>query len=673
MKTGSARKMKIQKRLLALFFTTASAHAATDSGLDQLLSLSLEELMATKVKISTSTEQPLTKAPSVVSVITADDIKATGATNITDVLQSIPGIYVRTNLLAYRPQITFRGANGTQTLLMVNGEPIRDLVWSAGIFTKGLPTTMIDHIEIIRGPGSALFGSDASAGVINVITKTAVGIGQSEAGGRVGSFDSREGWAQYGGNWNGVDVALTAELSHTDGNNPYIPKDKLGNAGYAQYGYDNQDVRFSAAIDNWRLLADHTQHGDLGTGLTGAGILDPRTRASDSRTDMALLYNNAEYAKDWGLNAEVRYYQLSYSSGNGFYEQAPGYLGTYPDGQINQQRSAQRGYSAEVSGLYTGFRTHALRIGGGYKLDDLYYVEQHVNFGTGPAGTTLPAGSPLVDISDTPYAYAPEKARRIRYVFLQDVWTIANDWELTAGVRYDHYSDFGSATNPRLALVWQTTDQLVTKLMYGRAFRAPSYLELYSLTSATRPNPSLTPERSNTVDLAFSYSASRDLKLGIDFYRFEQTNLIGGDTSVPQKYQNLGNNTARGVELEAQWQAAKTLRVSGNYTTRSETILYNSVPKRKSYMRADWSFMPRWNWDVQINRIGERQASATRQLDAYTLADTTLRYMHSKEWEVALSVRNLLNADAWDYSSVLPYNLPLPRRSFYTELRYKFQ
>lgn len=663
--------MNIQKRLLAFFFTATSAHAATDSRLDQLLSLSLEELMATKVKISTSTEQPLTKAPSVVSVITADDIKATGATNITEVLQSIPGIYVRTNLLAYRPQITFRGAAGTQTLLMVNGQPIRDLVWSAGIFTKGMPTTMIDHIEIIRGPGSALFGSDASAGVINVITKTAAGIGHSEAGGRAGSFDSQEGWVQYGGNWNGVDVALTAELSHTDGNNPYIEKDRQSpsTAGDAQYGYDNQDVRFSAAIENWRLLADHTHHGNLGIGLTGGGILDPRTKASDSRTDLALLYNNAEVVRDWGLNAEVRYYQLSYSSGNGFYEQPPGAIGTYPEGQINQQRSAQRGYSAEVSGLYTGLRTHALRIGGGYKLDDLYYVEQHVNFGTGPDGNALPAGGPLVDISDTPYTYAPEKARRIKYAFLQDIWTIANDWELTAGVRYDRYSDFGSATNPRLALVWQTTDQLVTKLMYGRAFRAPSYLELYAVTAATRPNPGLIPERSATVDLAFAYSASRDLKLGVDFYRFQQTNLIGQDASL--QYQNLGPNTARGIELEAQWQAARTLRVSGNYTTRSETTPYNSVPKRKSYLRADWTFLPRWNWDVQVNRIGER-TSATKHLDPYTAVDTTLRHVYSKEWELALSLRNVFDVDARDISSPT-YNLPLPKRSFYTEVRYKFQ
>jgi iron complex outermembrane receptor protein len=675
---------------LLVFLASLAAlpvQAATD--MDQLLSLSLEDLMATKVTISTSTKQSLARAPSVVSVITAEDIKATGATNLTEILQTVPGIYVRTNLFGFRPQVTFRGATGTHTLLMVNGAPIRDLVWSSGIFWKGLPTSMIDHVEIIRGPGSALFGSDASAGVVNIITKTAAGVEQTEVGARAGKFDMREGWAQYGGNWNGVDVALTAEVSHTDGHNPYIATDGQTSKdrtfrtqasyapGNAYYGYDNADLRFSAGIENWRMQADYTRRSNLGIGLTGAAVLDPQTRGSDSRADLAAIYSNEAFASDWGLNADLRYYRLEYSSGDGFHERPAGYAdasGVYPAGFLNQIRSAQRGYSMEVSGLYRGLKTHSLRIGGGYKLDDLYSVQQRINLGTGPNGIPLPAGGPLVDVSDTPYALAPERIRRIRYFFLQDVWTIASDWELTAGVRQDRYSDFGSTLNPRLALVWQSTDQLVTKLMYGRAFRAPSYLELYSLTAANKPNPNLTPERSQTWDLAFSYSASKDLKLGLDFYRFAQTNLIAPDAS--NQFQNIGNNTAHGIELEAQWQATRTVRISGNVTNRTETIAFNSVPKQKAYLRADWGLAPNWNWDLQANRIGRRVLPAgdvRAPLDAYTLLDTTIRYVHRKEWEFAASLRNLLNVDAREYSSsAIPNNLPLPRRSFYAEARYKY-
>jgi iron complex outermembrane receptor protein len=676
---------------LLAWFLALTAHADTGMGLEQLLSLSMDDLMSLKVKISTNTEQTLSKAPSVVSILTAKDIKATGATNLTEILQSVPGIYIRSNLFAFRPQVTFRGASGTHTLLMVNGVPIRDLVWSSGIFWKGLPTHMIERVEVIRGPGSALFGSDASAGVINVITKTAGRITQSEAGVRTGSFGTQAGWVQHGGRWNGFDVGVTVGLSHTDGHKPFIASDgqtindtTFGTSvsyapGHANYGYDNADFRFSIGQGKWHLLADHMRYGNLEVGLTGAAVLDPVTRASDSRTDIALLYNNEAFGKDWGLNAELRYYHLDYSSGAGFQENPPGFTdatGLYPAGFINQMRSAQRGLNFEASGLYTGLKTHAIRVGGGHKLEDLYFVEQFINMGAGPNGAPLPAGGALVDVSDTPYVFAPEKIRQISYLYLQDVWALSNDWELTAGARYDHYSDFGGTLNPRLALVWQSTDRLTTKLMYGQAFRAPSYLELYALTAATTPNPGLTPERSQTWDLSFSYAASKDLKLDLGLYRFEQSDLIAVDTTPQRQFQNGGDKTTHGVELEAQWQATKTLRISGNLTHRNETGAFNSVPKQQAYLRGDWAFKPHWNWNLQANWIGKRSLSAGNPrapLGAYTLVDTTVRYSHRKEWEFAASLRNLFDVDAREYSSSsIPDNLPLPERSLYAEIRYKF-
>ena len=679
-----------QRALMMLCLVQAlTAHAASEATLDQLLSLSLEELMATKVTISTNTQQALSKAPSVVSVITAQDIKATGAINLTEILQSVPGIYVKANLFGFRPLVTFRGAAGTHTLLMVNGAPIRDLVWSPSIYWRGLPTHMIERVEIIRGPGSALFGSDASAGVINVITKTAGVIDQSEAGVRLGSFDAQEGWLQHGGQWNGFDIGFTAELLHTDGHSPFIPvdgqsvKDKafftqVSHApGTARYGYGNEDLRLSIGKGNWRLLADYLRHRNVAIGLTGGAVLDPQTRGNDSRFNMQVLYADAQIASDWSLNAELRYFHLDYSSGDGFHETPAGFKdasGSYPAGFINQMRAAERGFGAEASGLYTGLKAHALRLGGGYSADSLYRVEQFITKGTGPDGKPLAPGGPLVDVSDSPFAFAPEKTRRIGYLFLQDVWTLAPDWDLTAGARYDHYSDFGGTLNPRLALVWQGTDRLTTKLMYGQAFRAPSYLELYALTAATRPNPNLLPERSKTWDLAFSYWAAQDLKLGIDVYRFAQSNLIAGDAS--NQFQNMGDNTSRGVELEAMWQASKTLRVAGNLTHRKDiSATFNSVPRQKAYLRTDWAFMPNWNWNLQATWIGNiplPSGDRRAPLNAHTLVDTTLRYAHSRHWEFAASVRNLFDVDAREYSSAtLAANLPLPRRSLYAELRYR--
>lgn len=652
--------MSMRKLVMAVIgLLAAPAHG--DERLDHLLSLSLEELMAMEVSISTSTPQPLSRSPAAVNVITAEDIRATGATNLVDVLEGVPGIYVRASQFGDRPLLHLRGANAGQTLLMVNGVPMKDLLWGFGIYWKGLPASMIERVEIIRGPGSALYGADAGAGVINVITKTAGRIEYNEAGLRAGSHDSQAGWLQYGGHWGGFDVGLTAEVSGTDGHDPYIRADRLGGAGWAGYGWRNTDLRLGVARGNWRLHADYMRHADLETGLTGAGVLDPLTRGRDSRYSLDLLYDNDCYADDWSLSAALHYANLDYSSGAGFQESPPSLAD--PDGVINRQRAAERRLNVEASGLYTGLAGHAVRVGAGLVWQDLYSVRQVYD---------------SVDLTDTPAAFAPEKMRRIDYLFAQDVWTLAEDWELTAGARYDHYSDFGGTLNPRLALVWQGSDRLTTKLMYGQAFRAPSYQELYSRTSFTLPNADLKPERSRTWDLAFNYAATPDLRLGLDIFHFVQRDLIAA-TGTPSQFHNGGRHAIRGIELEAHWQATATLRLAGNYTLRWQDdgpYRIYAVPEREAYLRADWAFRPGWNWNLQANWIGARPrpaGDARDPADAYTVVDTTLRHGAGKHWEFAAALRNLLDADARAYTgAAIADDLPLPGRSLYAEVRYKF-
>jgi iron complex outermembrane receptor protein len=671
------------------------AQAAHDHRLEHFLSLSLEELMELEVTISTDTKQTVSKAPAAVSVITAEDIEATGATNLVDILESVPGIYIRASQFAFRPLVQFRGTNATQTLLMINGAPLRDLMWGFGIFWKGIPSSIIDRVEIIRGPGSALFGADAAAGVINVITKTAGPIEENKIGLKSGSFNTNSGWLQYGNSWNGFDIGLTINLSTTDGHDPLVESDgqtqqdlALGSSASlapdnAQFGWNNQDIRFAIAKDDWRLHVDYVKHYDLETGLTGAGVLDPLTTAEDSRFNIDLLYNNPDLSDVWGIDAELRFQHLDYSSGDGFQERPPGaFDGEYPQGIINQMQSAERKLNFETSSHFTGIDDHALRLGVGYTWQDLYYVKQLINMGIGPDGDTLPPGSPLVDVSDTPYAFAPEKTRTIRYLFFQDVWSFRDDWELTAGIRYDDYSDFGNTLNPRLALVWQITDRLTSKLLYGRAFRPPSFQELFAETSYSKPNPNLEPERSETVELILSYMPSKDLNIGINFYNLQQSDFIRAVSSpgeTDRTFQNIGKHTIRGIELETKWQATENLRLSANYTKRNpdnNQFRAADEPKQDAYLRADWNFHPDWNWNIQANWIGDRERSdndSRSSLDNYTITDTTLRYTGLNSWDFAVSINNIFDEEAREHTAAsLVNDLLLPERSIYAELQYKF-
>lgn len=630
--------------------------AAENGDLPQLLAMSLEEQMAVTVKIATQTEQPVIQAPAVVSVITADDLRATGATNLMEILQSVPGLYVKTNLFGAKPLITFRGASGVNVLLMINGAPVKDLVWSPGIFWKGIPANAIERIEIIRGPGSALFGADAAAGVINVITKTAGTIQGGEAGLRLGSNDSRAGWLQQGGKWQGFDVAFTADISSTDGHSPWIARDKLGHAGHAWYGHDDAELHLALARPRWRLMFDHTRRENVGIGLTGAAVLDPLTRAQERKSSLTWLYRDDDAAADWGFSSEARYRDLSYDSGNGFWELPPG-----PGERHNVLAVAERRFNVEMAAHYRGLRDHRLQFGAGHVWQTPYDVRQSIN--------------------GVPGIFVPEKTRRNAYLFVQDIWRIAPDWELTAGARYDHYSDFGSTFNPRLALVWQSTPRLTTKLMVGQAFRAPSYLELYSQTAANASNPDLRPERSRTTELSFTWRASRDLHLGMNVYRFDRSDVIAPEVLPPYRFANLGRYAGNGVELEAQWQPSHTLRLRGNFSQVQLGALDNplrdlAIPPRQAYFRADWMFAPKWHWNLQAHWFERRPlpvGDPRSVLGSQFLLTTSVRYFHGSEWEFAATVRNLAARDQREYSSrALTDNLPLPGRSIEAELRYKF-
>ena len=684
--------------LLISILHTPLSLADTDEKLDRFISLSLEDLVSLETTIATVSKRTITKAPAVVTVITESDIKATGATNLTDVLQNVPGIHIRASQFANRPLVHFRGASATQTLLMVNGNSMRDLIWGFGIFWKGLPASMIDRIEIIRGPGSALFGADAAAGVVNIITKTAGRINHNEAGIRIGSFNTKTAWMQHGDNWNGYEIGFTAELYDTEGYNPYIEVDRQAafedqtfstnatlSPDNAQFGWRNQDIRFSVAKDLWRLQADYMRHSNLEIGLTGFGVLDPVTRASDDRFNLDLFYNNDNFNTNWALDAELRFQHLYYTSGNGFQERPPGYTdasGLYPDGQLNLIRSAERRMIFEASTLYTGLNNHSIRLGGGHTLQDLYSVEQFINSGLDSTGNPIPAGSPLVDVSDSDFAYAPEKIRRINHVFAEDIWSFAEKWELTAGARYDDYSDFGDTVNPRLALVWQSTDRLTSKLIYGQAFRAPSYQELFVETSRSLPNPDLDPERSETIDLAFTYSATNNFLLNLNLFYFDQTDLISAVTVAgltKKQFQNTGDHIIRGTELEARWQVSKHLNAIANYTLRNpDNSSFRTIQEaeKEAYLRTDLNLNQHWNWNLQANWIGERPRgnNDTRDtLSSYTVVDTTLRFAHTNNWEFAASIRNLFDEDAKEFTGrSIPGDLPLAERNAYAEARYKF-
>ena len=188
--------------------------------MEDFFSKSPAELAAIPVTIATGTPKPNFKSAGSTSVITEEQIRVMGATELHEILETVPGIHASLQPITNDYRYTVRGiANQTnsQMLILLNGTRITSPFQGSTASSLDLPIAAIQRVEVVRGPGSAVYGADAFAGVINVITKKAKDIDGTQLGVRAGNWDSQSGWGQHGGQWAGWDVAASVQYQHTEG------------------------------------------------------------------------------------------------------------------------------------------------------------------------------------------------------------------------------------------------------------------------------------------------------------------------------------------------------------------------------------------------------------------------------------------------------------------------
>ena len=678
--------------------------------------LSEEEQLAlvygdrTTVSIATGSRQTLRRAPSVASVITAEDMAAMGAKDIDEALETVAGIHVSRASIRYASLYLVRGIGGgmqtnPQVLLLQNGLPVTTMYANdKGYAWQGVPVENIARIEIIRGPGSALYGADAYAGVINVITKTAADTPGTEFGVRTGSFNSRNVWVQHGGQWGEVNVAAYLNVGSTDGQKRIIQADaqtandqRTGtNASLApgeiNTGYNSIDGSLNVAYDKWRVRAAYKLRDKMETGVGISSALDPGSRGRAESVNGDVSWNDPEFARDWsvGVAAAAQYYASTQPNNLQLYP-AGAQLGatTYPNGLIGGPNSWERLFRLSGNAIYSGFDGHSLRLGAGHDDLNLYRVKTVNNFTLSASGTPVPTGTgTAIDITDTQPHVRPHR-RFVDYFYAQDEWKFTRDWALTAGVRRDSYSDFGGTTNPRLALVWDATLDLTAKLLYGRAFRAPSFAEKYGTNPVVNGNPNLHPETIRTLETAFSWQLRRDTLLNLGLFRYDMQDIIrlvaNTAPALGSTYQNIGSQHGSGMEMEAVWDAGRALRLTGNYSYQKSIDDATGrdagyAPHHHLYARAEWRFSGGWFSSAQVNRVADRRRAVgdTRpRVPDYTTVDMTARTADNKnKWNFAATVRNLFNADAREPSlggatgSLIPFDVPLAPRSWWLQAEY---
>ena len=667
---------------------------------------------------ATGSMKPVYKAPSVASVITAEDIEKIGAMTLDEVLETVPGLHVIPSSWNRLNSIfSIRGIHtgeNPEVLLMLNSIPITFNLTGSRPNLFNMSVANISRIEVIRGPGSAVHGADAFAGTINIITKDGQEIDGVSTGIRAGSFDTYDVWFQHGANYGGWDVAVSLDYLTSDGDNDRIIKADLQTTLDAVLGTDASlapgplntnneilDAHLGLAKDNWTLRLWGWQQNDGGNGAGVAQILDPVGNENGDLFLSDVNYRNTELISDWDLNLRLSYMyyrQESYikiapddalvpigEDGNIDFVNPAG-MTYFPDGVIGYPKGTSNTVMMDFTSFYDGFNQHHLRFGVGFKYLDLE-AEESKNFGPGVLdGTQTEQDGTLTDVTGTPYIFIKDVDRDIWHVLFQDVWSLAKKWELTAGIRYDHYSDFGGTTNPRLALVWETRPDLTTKLLYGRAFRPPAFNENHMINNPlSLGNPDLDPETIDTVELAFDFQPVNTLRTKFNVFAYDIDGLIEhvpdeGQTTATA--QNARDQEGYGFELEADWQMTRTFQLMGNVAYQhsedkgtNDTVPY--APQWQFYLNGHWDFLPDWSLDCQYYWIGDRHREPDdprSDIDDYSLVNLTLRRKNiADHWDFAVLVKNLFDEDAREPSQVsIPDDYPMEERSVFGEVRVHF-
>lgn len=703
--------MKVKTTLvvncLALMLYYSDSVRAEADKVDDFFAMSPAELAATPVTIATGTPKPIFQSAAVTSVITAEQIKSMGATELHEVLETVPGVHASLQRSTYDYNYSVRGiqnATNSQLLMMLNGTRITTPFRGTTMSAMELPVEAIERVEVIRGPGSALYGADAFAGVVNIITKKAKDIDGTKVGARVGDHSTQSGWGQHGAKWAGWDVATSLQYQHTNGDNgrilnadaQTIKDNAFGTQASHAPGpmltrYETFNGHLSLQRKHWDIGFWAFNEIDGGTRAGGNAALDPIGKTNGEQYLGDMRFSTEDWFDDLELIAHFSYLQADFNAAFQVFPNnaslpvtATGNISNtldplvprtfFPDGVNNSLGRIEKIPTIELSSIYQGWDNHLLRLGTGFRYEEITTSESR-NFGY---GAPLPAvvNGTLTDVTGTQFVYLPDTHRSIWSAVAQDEWQFAKSWQLTAGVRYDHYSDFGGTINPRAALVWDINEQLTSKLLYGRAFRAPNFSEQGNQNNPVIVgNKQLKPETIDTVEWGFDYRPFSSLRTAVNLYYYEIANLI----AIPAgsvTFQNSGNQNGYGTEFEWNWQATENWNVMGNYAwqnarSNDTNSRVTGVPEHHIYTALGWQFLPQWQLQPQVNWIGSRTRALSdqRPLEDYETVDLTLRgkklFGHLN---LAASIRNMFDANNLEPATpALPQNIPLPGRSFYIE------
>jgi len=643
-----------------------------------------------ELEIATRRAIPLREAPAIATVITAQEIRNMGARTLMDVLRLVPGMGI-----AITDQGFFRlEVRGTVTgqsekvLIMIDGHSMNKNHSGSAFpfFLDHLSVDNIRKIEIVRGPGSALYGTNAFVAVINIVTVSAENMEGANLSVSGGSFDTQK-YNLFGGKTfnNGLKISGSIDYMKTHGPDLRITEDRLSGTPFTA-APGNADTRFEGVgIYFEASYKDLTYRGQYLANDRGAYI-----GLGNALTD----YNSIKSYNFWQELSYSHSFTEKFSSTTKLYYDyfkqdwlakvfPDGFAGSFPHGMIGGPKAKDRTIGGEIQLDYSISDTNHLLAGINYEEMKQYDVKAISNF---DPNTGLYLGS-IQDIS----SWGNWNRNVKRYIFaayIQDEWKIKDNLRLTAGVRYDHYNDFGDTTNPRFGIVWRFLENADLKLLYGQAFRAPTFTELYSINNPTIiGNPDLDPEKIKTYEASLGYTYTERFRIELNYFYNDIDDLIVRDPSTsPMTYANLGRAEIDGIEAvltekysaDNYWKIAYTWQDPRDAHT-GERIAF--VPSNRASASVNYGFSKYLVSHVDVLWTGPRPrplGDIRDDVASYTTVDLTLTLRNIYEnLEIQAAIHNLFDEkyedpDLSGAAQFIPHDYPREGISALLRVSYRF-
>ena len=630
--------------------------------------LSLEELLSVQVYSASRFQQKTTEAPAAVTIVTAADIRDHGYRTLADILSGVRGLHI-SNDRSY----TYLGVRGFgrtgdyngRILLLVDGHRFNDPIYDTAAIGTEFPidVDLIERVEVVRGPGSSVYGSNAFFGIVNVITRRGGEMAGVHLAGEVASFNTQRQRASWAGrNEDGMEWLLSTTRYRSEGQDHDYPE--FGGTA-RDLDSDRFDQLFARLTQGqWTLATSWgTRNKKVPTAAWDTEFNDPNHEDADTHAHVALTYDGSAQGH-WEPMARL-------FLGHYAYDGRFPYI--YEDGDpvtVNRDRVRARWWGTELR-LLGRFDRHTVVVGAEYQDNR---QQDQANFDTA-----------------THEVYFDDRRSSTRSgLYVQDEIALAQHWLLNAGVRYDHYSTIGGALNPRLALIWQPRATTAIKWLYGTAYRAPNAYELYYTVEPNKANPDLRAERINSHEWVVEHTVAHDWRLSVSAYHNRITDLIEHIVDPDDGmlvFENIGEAEAYGAELEVErhWRHGTRLRASyaWQHTENKDSgeRLVNSPRHLLKMNLAAPVLDTGWRGGIELQYTGERQTLQSDKAKAYWLTNLTLtRDALIRGLDLSLSAYNLFD-QAYTYpggpehiheSGAILDQIPADGRHYRLKLHYRF-